>query len=140
MELFIISKRSKSRTCQAWQVFVSDSLRRKKNSWLLSQIPSIISKSPARKTLQIIQVFPSAQQECGAKGEEPSPAIRNMDKHQEWFYPAPCRGNGSTGTWKSITIPWLTPHPYSGFAEHQKSKEIRSSSNAPAGGSEKVWL
>lgn len=51
-----------------------------------------------------------------------------------------CRGIGSTRTWKSITIPWLILHPCSAFAEHQKSKEIRASSNTPAGGSEKVWF
>lgn len=77
--------------------------------WLLSQIPSIISKSPARKTLRKIQIFPSAQQEFGAKCEEPSPEIRNRDKHQGWFHPAPLQRDWEHNTLEKHHNPMADP-------------------------------
>lgn len=89
MELLIISRRSKSRTCQAWQVFVSDSLRRKKSHGSFPKFPPSFPNHQQGKHSKKIQIFPSAQQDFGAKCEEPSPTIRNVDRHQGWFCPAP---------------------------------------------------
>lgn len=153
MELFTIYRRSKSRTCQKWQVFTSDSLKSEKSNGSFSTFPPSFqnqtfghhgkhSKKIQNHSFKSVRVLVQS-----LKRPIQKPRVWTH-KQQRWFQPARFtlqrQRIGSTVTMRPVTSKAIAIqllvilYPYSGFVEHQTEKKKKKSRPVKMPGQEEL--